>query len=163
VNEEKSPARENLHIYLNDHLAGSVVALELLDALIEQHSEDRFGKPFRGLRDEIHEDRETLRDLIRKVGANESTIRKAGAWLAEKFGRAKIGDTGDSAGLLQALEALALGITGKKLLWRSLTAIAANFPALQGSDFAELDRRARDQFERVEDLRLQVAREAFRN
>jgi hypothetical protein len=66
-----------------------------------------------------------------------------GAWLAEKFGRAKIGDTGDSAELLQALEALALGITGKKLLWRSLAAIAANFPALQGSAFAELERSAR--------------------
>jgi len=160
---EEAPAREDLHTYLNDHLAGSVAALELLDALIKHHSEDRFGKPFRDLRNEIHEDQEILRDLIRKVGANESTIRKAGAWLAEKFGRAKIGDTGDSAELLQALEALALGITGKKLLWRSLTAIAANLPALQGSDFAELDRRARDQFERVEDLRLQVAREAFRN
>jgi len=163
VSEEKSPARENLHTYLNDHLAGSVAALELLDALIEHHSEDRFGKPFRDLRDEIHEDQETLRDLIRKVGADESTIRKAGAWLAEKFGRTKMGNTADSAELLQALEALALGITGKKLLWRSMTAIAANFPALQGDDFAELERRARDQFERVEDLRLQMVREAFRN
>ena len=163
MSKEKSPAREDLHAYLNDHLAGSVAAIELLDALIEHHSEDRFGKLFRDLRDEIHEDQETLRDLIRKVGANESTLRKAGAWLAEKFGRAKIGDTGDSAELLQALEALALGITGKNLLWFSLTAIAPNFPALQGTDFAELERRARDQFERVEDLRLQMVREAFRN
>ena len=58
---------------------------------------------------------------------------------------------------------LAVGITGKKLLWCSLTAIAPNFPALQSPDFAELERRARDQFERVEDLRLQMVREAFRN
>src|ERR1043166_4740818 len=115
MSEDKLPARDNLHTYLNDHLAGAVAAIELLDALIEHHSEDRFGKPFRDLRDEIHEDRETLRDLIRKVGASESAIRKAGAWLAEKFSRAKIGDTGDSAELLQALEALALGITGKNL------------------------------------------------
>ena len=163
MSEEKSPARENLHAYLNDHLAGAVAALELLDALIEHHSEDRFGKPFRDLRDEIHEDRETLRNLIRKVGAHESTIRKAGAWLAEKFSRAKIGDTGDSAELLQALEALALGITGKELLWRSLTAIAANFPTLQSADFAELERRACVQFERVEHLRMQMVRDAFRN
>jgi hypothetical protein len=163
VREEKSAAREDLHAYLNDHLAGSVAAIELLDALIEHHSEDRFGKPFRDLRDEIREDQRSLRDLICKVGANESTLRKAGAWLAEKFGRARIGDTGDSAELLQALEALALGITGKKLLWRCLTAIAPDFPAMQSPDFAELERRARDQFERVEDLRLQMVHEAFRN
>ena len=163
MSEEKSPARENLHAYLNDHLAGSVAAIDLLDALIEHHSEDRFGKPFRDLRNEIHEDQETLRDLIRKVGANESSIREAGAWLIEKLGRARIGDTGDSDELLRALEALALGITGKKLLWCSLAAIAPNFPALQGTDFTELEIGARDQFERVEDLRLQMVRESFRN
>jgi hypothetical protein len=162
VSEQESPAAERLHTYLNDHLAGSVAAIELLDDLIEHHSEDRFGKTFRDLRDEIEADQESLRDLIRKLGAKESAMRKAGAWLAEKFIRVKIGDADDSTGLLQALEALALGITGKQLLWRSLAAIAPNFPALQGMDFSELEKRAHDQFERVETLRLEMARETFR-
>ena len=162
MSEQGSPGRERLHTYLNDHLAGSVAAIELLDDLIEHHSEDRFGKIFRDLRDEIEADQETLRNLIRKFGAKESAVRKAGAWLAEKFSRVKIGDADDSAELLQALEGLALGISGKQLLWRSLAAIEANFPALQGSDFSELEKRAHDQFERVERLRMQMVREAFR-
>ena len=162
MSEQGSPGRERLHTYLNDHLAGSVAAIELLDNLIEHHSEDRFGKIFRDLRDEIEADQETLRNLIRKLGAEESAVRKAGAWLAEKFSRVKIGDADDSAELLQALEGLALGISGKQLLWRSLAAIEANFPALQGSDFSELEKRAHDQFERVERLRMQMVREAFR-
>ena len=162
MSEQGSPGRECLHTYLNDHLAGSVAAIELLDDLIEHHSEDRFGKIFRHLRDEIEADQETLRNLIRKLGAEESAVRKAGAWLAEKFSRVKIGDADDSAELLQALEGLALGISGKQLLWRSLAAIEANFPALQGSDFSELEKRAHDQFERVERLRMQMVREAFR-
>ena len=162
MSEQGSPGRERLHTYLNDHLAGSVAAIELLDDLIKQHSEDRFGKIFRDLCDEIEADQETLRNLIRKLGAEESAVRKAGAWLAEKFSRVKIGDADDSAELLQALEGLALGISGKQLLWRSLAAIEANFPALQGSDFSELEKRAHDQFERVERLRMQMVREAFR-
>ena len=162
MSEQGSPGRERLHTYLNDHLAGSVAAIELLDDLIEHHSEDRFGKIFRDLRDEIEADQETLRDLIRKLGAKESAVRKAGAWLAEKFSRVKIGDADDSAELLQVLEGLALGISGKQLLWRSLAATEANFPALQGSDFSELEKRAHDQFERVEGLRMQMVREAFR-
>ncbi len=162
MSEQESPARERLHTYLNDHLAGSVAAIELLDDLIEHHSEDRFAKTFRDWRDEIQADQETLRNLIRKLGAEKSAMRKAGAWVAEKFSRIKVGDVDESAGLLQALEALALGITGKRLLWRSLAAIAANFPALQGTDFSELEKRAQDQFERVETLRIQMAREAFR-
>jgi hypothetical protein len=162
VSEQESPGRERLHTYLNDHLAGSVAAIELLDDVIEHHSEDRFGKIFRDLRDEIAADQGMLRDLIRKLGAEESAVRKAGAWLAEKFSRVKVGDVDDSADLLQALEGLALGITGKKLLWRSLAMVASNFPALQGMDFGELKERARAQFERVETLRVEMARETFR-
>ena len=162
MSEKESPGRKRLDIYLNDHLAGSVAAIELLEKVIEHHSEDRFGKIFRDWRGDIQADQETLRDLIRKLGAEESAIRKAGAWVAEKFSRIKIGDVDDSASLLQALEALALGITGKRLLWRSLGAIAQNFAPLQGTDFGELEKRAQDQFEQVETLRLEMAREAFR-
>ena len=162
MSEQKSPGRERLHTYLNDHLAGSVAAIELLDKLIEQHSEDRFAKTFRDWRAEIQTDQETLRNLIQKLGASESAVRKAGAWLAEKFSRIEVGDMEDSAGLLQALEALALGITGKRLLWRSLAAISPDYPALQGTDLSELEKRAHDQFERVENLRKEMAREAFR-
>jgi hypothetical protein len=162
VSKQQSPGRESLHLYLNDHLAGSVAAIEMVDNLIEHHMEDRFGKFFRDLRNEIYADQEKLRDLIRKVGAEERAIRKAGAWLAEKFGRAKFGDTGDSVELLQAVEGLALGITGKRLLWRSLETISANFPELQGTDFGQLEKRAQDQFGRVEDLRIELTREAFR-
>src|SRR2546430_3826036 len=104
VSEQLSPGRQGLHLYLNDHLAGSVAAIEMVDNLIEHHPEDRFGPFFRDLRNEIHADQEKLRDLIRKVGAEESAIRKAGAWLAEKFGRAKFGDADNSIELLQALE-----------------------------------------------------------
>ena len=162
VNKDESPGHERLHLYLNDHLAGSVGAIELLDNLVKQHSQDRFEKVLRDLRDEIHSDQETLRNLMRKVGAKESAVRKAGAWLAEKLGRAKLGDAHDSAELLQALEGLALGITGKRLLWRSLQTISANFPELQGTDFSVLENRAQEQFGRIEDLRLQMTREAFR-
>jgi hypothetical protein len=162
VSKEESPGHERLHLYLNDHLAGSVAAIELIDNLISDHRQDRFGKFFRDLRNEIQADQEGLRNLIQKVGAKESAVRKAGAWLAEKFGRAKFGDADDSVELLEALEGLAVGITGKRLLWRSLATISANFPEFQGTDFNVLEKRAQDQFSRVEDLRIQTVREAFR-
>src|SRR5438552_1815965 len=126
----------------------------MLDHLIEHHPEDRFGEFFRDLRNEIYADQQKLSDLVQKVGAEESAIRKVGASLAEKFGRAKFGDTGDSVELLQAVEGLALGITGKRLLWHSLETISANFPELQGVDFDALEQRARDQFTRLETLRM---------
>jgi hypothetical protein len=163
VKEEQSPSRDGLHLYLNDHLAGSITAIEMIDNVVAQHPEDRFGEFFRELRIEIQADQEKLRDLIKKLGGEESTVRKAGAWLAEKLVRAKLGDAGVTLELLQAVEGLVLGITGKKLLWRSLAAVEKNFPALQGMDFAELQQRADDQLQRVETLRVELTREAFRH
>jgi molybdopterin converting factor small subunit len=157
-----SEAAEQLHIYLNDHLAGSVAAIELLDDLIENHPAHRLAKTFAELRDEIATDQETLRTLIEKIGAQESSVRKAGAWLAEKVGRAKLRFSGEeSIGLLQALETLVLGITGKQLLWRSLAAVSANIVELQGADFAELELRAKEQIDRLEFERLQLCHEVL--
>jgi len=76
---------ENLGTYLNDHVAGSVLALELLDHLIDlPEALDR--KLLAQLRAEIQEDQDVLRQLLRSLGAKESTARKAAAWLTEKLG-----------------------------------------------------------------------------
>lgn len=160
---KKNEGLENLATYLNDHVAGSVAAIELLDDLIETHEKEPLGKFFRDLRGEIVADQETLRQLLKRF-SNESPLRKAAAWLAEKFGKAKIKAAGDEAGetgLLQALEILELGITGKQLLWRALNASLGSSPLLRGADLGQLEERAINQLERVEEKRLEVAREAF--
>jgi hypothetical protein len=156
---------ENLSSYLNDHLAGSVGALELLDRLIDIYQ----GKPLepflRDLRNEIEADQETLKELIAKLGAKESAVRKAGAWIVEKLSRAKIQLSEvreGEMGLFLALEGLALGITGKRSLWRALAAAAETVTQLRGPDYTTLEKRAMEQHDRVETKRLEVAREVFR-
>src|SRR5687767_7287946 len=150
--------------YLNDHLAGSVGALELLDRLIETYREKPLENFFRGLRDEIGHDQEQLKELMQKVGAEESAVRKAGAWMVEKLSRAKIDlsekEDGE-VGLLLALEALLLGITGKRSLWRALQAASRTVPRLARLDYDGLEKRAIEQCERVEAKRLEVARTVF--
>ena len=156
---------ENLVSYLNDHLAGSVGALELLDRLVETQE----GKPLHGffqeLRRDIEKDQEKLEELIQRLGAEESTVRKAGAWIAEKLSRPKLPltDDGDGEhGLFLALEALALGITGKRLLWRALETASQSAPALASLDYRELERRASEQGERVEEKRLEFAQRVLK-
>lgn len=151
---------KELATYLNDHLAGSVAAIELLDHLIKEQAGQRLEQFLVDLRDDISADQQVLRDLIHKLDLDESAVRKAGAWFVEKLGQAKIDMAGD-LGLLQAFEALALGITGKKLLWSALRTVEASRPQLQGIDLAGLEQRAQEQFERVEKERLHLAREVF--
>jgi hypothetical protein len=160
---EQADDMEDLSDYLNDHLAGSVGALELLDRLIEACEGKPLERFFRDLRREIEADQAQLKELIAKLGVDESAVRKAGAWIAEKFSRAKIelGDCKDH-GIFLALEALILGITGKRSLWRALEAACRTMPALARLDYSGLEKRAIEQCERVEARRLEIARTAFK-
>jgi hypothetical protein len=156
---------EELTKYLNDHLAGSVGALELLDRLIEAYEGKPLANFFQKLRADIHQDQEQLKELIQKMGVEESAVRKAGAWIAEKLSRAKI-ELNESSkkdpGLFLALEALVLGITGKRSLWRALRAASQTVPQLARLDYTGLEKRAIEQCERVEAKRLEMARTVFK-
>ena len=151
---------KNLGTYLNDHVAGSVLALELLDHLIDlPEAPDR--RLLTQLRTEIQEDQEVLRQLLRSVGTEESTARKAAAWLTEKLGRVKLRLDESGSGelrMLEGLETLALGIQGKLALWRSLATLGDAVPPLKTLDLVRLQARALEQFERVDRLRLHAAR-----
>jgi hypothetical protein len=155
-------SRESLTTYLNDHLAGAIAALELLDHLLKHES--GLVNELSRLRSEIEEDQQVLRGIVNDLGAKESSVRKAAAWLAEKLGQAKLrwDDRGQGdLRLLEALEALGLGIQGKLALWRALAVVAASVPALRELDLQRLQQRAAGQFDRVDAIRLQVARTAL--
>ena len=91
-------------------------------------------------------------------------MRKAGAWVSEKFSHAKIrlSDSEEGKmGLFHALEGLVLGILGKRGLWSALAAAAETMPQLRELDYARLENRAIEQRDRIEAKRLEVARQVF--
>jgi hypothetical protein len=153
---------KKLDSYLNDHLAGSVGALELIEHLAHRYDGEPLGAFFSDLQTEIRADQDTLRDLMHRLAIDESSVRKAGAWAAEKAGRARLmiaGNEPGDPGLLLTLEGLIMGVTGKKLMWRALT--AANLPQFSGYEFKELERRAEQQIERIEIEQIRAAQQAF--
>jgi hypothetical protein len=153
---------KELDSYLNDHLAGSVSALEVIAHWVDAHKEEPLGKFFAETEMEIKADQDTLRDVMRTLGVEESKVRKAGAWAAEKIGRARLiiaGDEPGSLGLVLTLEGLIMGVTGKKLLWRALA--ATKLPQLNTYNFEHLQHRAEEQVKRIEAERISAAREAF--
>jgi len=165
MSEANDANMEELSSYLNDHLAGSVGALELLERLIETYRGKPLERFFQKLRDDIQQDQRQLKELIQKLGIEESAVRKAGAWIVEKFSRAKIAvsESGEGeTGLFLALEALVLGITGKRSLWRALQAASRTVPQLARLDYPGLEKSAIEQCERVEARRLELARTAFK-
>jgi hypothetical protein len=158
----KGDMNDNLAAYLNDHLAGSVAAIELIDDLIKASEDQSLKIFFADLKRDIESDQKVLERLIADAGESEGGVRKAAAWLSEKAARAKFkigGEDFGGLGLVQALEMLALGIRGKELLWRSLQNIRFIPPA--DVDLTKLEQRAIEQQQRVEAKRLEAVRAAF--
>ena len=155
---------DHLATYLNDHLAGSVGALEILDHLIATYDESPITAFCRDVRAEINADQDELRAILRALDISESQLRKAGAWVGEKLSRVKLRLEGEEAGepgLFMALESLVLGIKGKEALWETLTEIQPLCPALRAFDFVRLRRRALEQSASVDEKRLEYARSIF--
>ena len=86
---------DEIEIYLKDHYAGGIGALELIEHSIETHDGHAVGRVFRGsCTDDIKADHDQLHNLMTALGVADSDARNAGAWLAEKFSRAKLGFSG---------------------------------------------------------------------
>ena len=156
--------KENLATYLNDHLAGSVMALDLMKHLASEHA----GTPLEGLLNGLHADveaeRHVLQGLMDRLEIGESAPRKASAWLAEKAVQFKLlvdDRAGGTLRLFESLEALSLGLEGKRSLLRALEAASEVLPELRGLEYAHLERRSEEQRSRVEDVRLEAAKAAF--
>jgi hypothetical protein len=153
---------DHLATYLNDHLAGSVAAVDILEQLEKSQSE--LASQFAALRMDIESDRADLKSLMNRLQIAESWPRKAAAWSAAKMTAIKLrleDEAGGSLRSLELIEAVALGIDGKLALWRSLAAAAEIAAHLRLADYNRLEQRAIEQRRRAEDIRVRFAKAAL--
>jgi hypothetical protein len=158
-------ADEHLATYLNDHLAGSVVAVELMENLEAIYADTPVAEFIARLRADVEADRVELKVLMGRLQISESRTRKASAWLTEKFTELKLrldDSTHGDLRLFESLEALSLGIEGKRSLWLAFAAAAEVSPKLRIADYERLKQRAEEQRSRVETKRIEVAKAALK-
>src|ERR1700758_5003052 len=137
--------------YLNDHLGGAQIALQVLKEMRDQHDDQRFRQFASELLPEIESDDGTLRSIVGEIESSPSAVKQAGGWILEKLARLKLGHTGSTDfRLFEALELLAVGIQGKLCLWKALDAACGSDPRFRRRDFKELSNRAEKQYEQVE-------------
>jgi hypothetical protein len=151
-----------LSIYLNDHLAGATVGCELSKRAARQNADGEFGPPLARIRDEIAEDRATLERVLDAVGVKRDKVKAAGAYAGEKLGRLKLNGRVRGYSPLSRvveLEGLALGVTGKRALWKALATLGDD--RLAGFDFGALAERADRHAEELESLRLRAVELTF--
>jgi len=155
--------RETLSIYLNDHLSGSVAAIDLLDHLIADDPDPALEHELVELQSGLQLEQRTLRTLIDSIGS-ENKLGQAMAWVGEKVARLKVGyGAADSSSLrrFEALETLALGFCGRRLLWHTLAHLCENGVLHSELDFKELEHKAGHDAGKLEELRLAASIEAL--
>jgi hypothetical protein len=155
-------SKKLLSIYLNDHLAGATVGLELARRARGANEGTPLGEMLAGLEREIDEDRDSLKALMSKLGVREDPLKVAAGWAAEKAGRLKLNGqlTGYSPlSRLVELEGLYVGVTGKLSLWKNLE--ATHGERIGGIDIAALSKRAESQRRRLATARRKAAEEAI--
>jgi hypothetical protein len=148
-----------LAIYLNDHLAGATLGVELAKRLRASNQDDpEFGPALAEVCTEIEADRETLKAVMDQLAVGQGKLRPLAAVLGERLGRLKLnGQLWGYSPLsrLDELELLQIGIVGKRRLWRALEHTHAD--DLSGFDLGALTERATEQLRRLEALHLKAA------
>jgi hypothetical protein len=147
-----------LAIYLNDHLAGSVLGSELTRRVARANHGSPLGEFLERLLAEILEDKRTLERVLQATGVRPSPIKPRVAWALEKIGRLKLnGRIREYSPLsrLLELEGLTAGIAAKRALWQALG--LASDARLAGFDFEVLRSRAESQLEEMEPHRQAAA------
>jgi hypothetical protein len=147
-----------LGIYLNDHLAGAVVGLELAKRAETSNRGNDFGRFLGRLVEEIEEDRRTLERVIDRLGVRRSRVKPALALVLERLGRLKLNGRVTAYSPLSRvveLEGLMLVVTGKLGLWRALERLGD--PRLTEFDLHALAERAKRQQSELEAHRLRAA------
>jgi hypothetical protein len=155
-------ANKQLATYLNNHLAASVTAIELLSSLETTQTDPDLARFASDLRAEIKAEQQELENLMERLQIAQSKPRQAFGWLAERFTQIKLrlDDSNDGAlHLLESLELLLLGIEGKRGLWRALAHAAV--PGLPLISYERFATRSEEQQRRVETMRLAVVKTAF--
>ena len=148
-----------LHIYLCDHHAGSVAGIELARRCASNNKDNDIGQFLSTtLIPAIEEDRDTLRRIMKRVGASENRLKNLMFWTGEKVGRLKL--NGELTGYsplsrLIELEGLTSGVAGKLSLWQCLR--ETHDPRLEPIDLTELIARAEEQLKGLELQRRKAA------
>jgi hypothetical protein len=157
-------ADKAMDVYLNDHLAGAMMGSDLAEQLRDENEDSPLGEIMMSIAAQIEEDRETLIDLMERMGTSKNPVKQATTWLAEKASRTKFSGltSGEpELGTFMALETLTLGVEGKASLWRALIAVADRYEQLRATDLQTLLARAESQHDTLEGERVAAAKRSL--
>ena len=147
--------------YLREHLTGSDAAIQVVGRLRLTHAGTQEGRLFASLFDEFREEREIVRALLAQTGASPLSVKRlAGQASGAALSLGAGGERGDLS-LFRTLEGLAVGVQGKRCLWRALQSLLGDQPIPSARSLAGLETMALRQWEAIEERRRALVLATF--
>lgn len=154
--------QELLHAQLQHHWAGANGGVAFFDRVGRTHGDPAAAAEIRLMADVNREDRETLRRIMLSLGAKPSrlaaTTARTGEWLARFKPNGRVVRRSPLTDVLE-VEALRLAVSGKRIGWQFLTALAEHDSRLDRTHLDALVSRADEQLKQLHDIHLRVALE----
>ncbi len=150
-------------IYLEDHRAGAAGGVALSRRIADRYGDEPGFESVVSLADDIRDDERSLDAIRAGTGADGGCVKRLAAVIGERLARLKLNGTVVRPSPLSRvieLEALTIGVVGKRSGWLGLRAFAGG-PELVGVDLDELVRRADAQIEELERLHTLASELAF--
>lgn len=152
VGADVKDSRRLLGVYLRDHLAGSAAGVALVRRSRASNRGSELGVILKEFETQIVEDRQSLRNIMRRLNVRESAVKEMIASALEFIGRLKSNGrlTGYSpSSRVVELETLAAAVFTKRSLWLSLRAVADDYSELDREELEQLITRATAQYQRL--------------
>ena len=110
---------------------------------------------------EFEDDRAVVRTLLTQLGTSGRSIKRAAGYASGTVLSFTAGGEPGDLSLLRTLEALAIGVQGKRCMWRALQNLRPVPSTVQRMNFVELEAKAVHQWEAIEERRLGLVTRTF--
>ena len=158
---DRRDKRRAFATYLRDHLAGADTAIQMVQGLSDAYRGVPEGALFESLYEQFREDRGVVEGILAELGYTSRSAKRLAGRATGSALRAVAGGAPGDLSLFRTLEALAIGVQGKRCLWRAAQALVA-LPHPPGRrSFVELEADAVRQWEAIERHRRSLVPRTF--
>ena len=147
--------------YLRDHLAGADTAIRIVQGLSNTYRGGSEDALFKSLYEQFREDRGVVEAMMAELGYTSRSVKRVAGRATGSALRTVAGGAPGDLSLFRTLEALAIGVQGKRCLWRAAQAIGSFHHPPGRRSFVELEADAVRQWETIERHRRSLVPRTF--
>ena len=123
--DEASDTRKDFATYLREHLGSADAAIQMVQGLREAYRGTPEAVLFGSLYEQFRDDRAVVEGILAELGYTSRSDKRLAARATDSALRVVAAGAAGDLSLFRKLEALAIGVQGKRCLWRAAQAIVA--------------------------------------